>query len=311
MKKQRTTESFIEDSKKLHGENTYNYDKCIFVKVHEKVTLFCNIHNTYFEVRPSKHLSLNIKQGCQLCSYKKHRSETKLKDTNYFIHKAKSIHGNLYDYSKTIYTTAKDKITVYCNTCNTYFDQVASSHLSGAGCSICSHDRGMDKQRHSTKTFIEACRIIHEDALDYTQTSYGKNNKDKVIVTCTKCNTSGLITPTSLLSGSKPTCNCDNHHGFQDNKPGLVYYLSIDNGKAYKIGITNKSVKERFNNMDLSKITVLYEWFFNNGYEARAMESSILRKFSSYKYEGIPLLSSGNSELFYCNVLEDLSINAL
>lgn len=301
MRKKRTTKEFIEESIIIHGKGTYSYENTEFVRVHEKVKMFCNTCKKEFEVRPSKHLGI-AKQGCQLCSFKEHRSKSKIKDTKYFIDKAKNIHGNLYCYENTIYTTARDIVVIHCNSCNKEFMQVASIHLSGSGCPKCSHDRGMDKQRSSTAEFISAAKLIHNNDLDYTKTTYGKNNSEKVIVTCSICKKDCLIAPFSLLAGKKPTCDCDKHYGFQDCKPGMLYYLSINNGQAYKIGITNRDVKSRYNKSDLSKITVLHTWSFLKGSDARAFETGILDKFKVYKYTGPDLLTSGNSELFSIDI---------
>ena len=300
-RKKRTTESLIEDSIAIFGQGTYSYDKTVFIDSNSKVEIYCNTHEKYFLVTPTKHL--NMKQGCQLCSYKKHRSQSKIKDTAYFKEKALSLHGNLYDYTNTIYTTAKDKVTISCNICNNSFEQVASVHLQGSGCPVCSHSRGMDKQRHSTKTFIEASMLVHGDNYRFNKTSYGKNNTTKVVVTCNKCNTDSIVIPSNFLMGAEPSCLCPKHGGFQESRPGTLYYLSINNGQAYKIGITNKSVKDRYSNTELSNITVIKEWYFEVGYDARAFETGILNKYKSYKYIGPDLLKSGNTELFNTDIL--------
>lgn len=301
MRKKRTTNDFIEESIAIHGKGTYSYSNTEFIRVHDKVKIFCNTCKKEFEVRPSKHLGV-AKQGCQLCSFKEHRSKVKIKDTKYFIDKAKNIHGDLYCYENTVYTTARDSVVIRCNSCNKDFEQIAATHLSGAGCSKCAHDRGMDKQRNSTANFISAAKLIHGNTLDYSKTTYGKNNSEKVIVTCSVCKKDSLIVPYSLLAGSKPICNCSKHHGFQDCKPAILYYLSINNGQAYKIGITNRSVKDRFNNEDLSKITILQTWSFLKGSDARAFETGILNKFKDYKYTGPKLLQTGNTELFNTDI---------
>ena len=73
----------------------------------------------------------------------------------------------------------------------------------------------------------------------------------------------------------------------------------------YKIGITNKSVKERFRTGDdLSKITVLSE-LHTEGYKAARLERYFLDTFKEYRYQGEPILASGgNTELFVKDVLE-------
>ena len=86
--------------------------------------------------------------------------------------------------------------------------------------------------------------------------------------------------------------------GFNMWLPAILYYLSINNGEAYKIGITNRSIKERFCNEDLAKITVISETSYELGKEAYDEEQKILKEYSMYKYKGKNLLRSGNSELF-------------
>ena len=57
--------------------------------------------------------------------------------TEEFILKAKKIHGDKYDYSKTLYIRARDKVQIICKKHNYEFLQVANSYLNGAGCRLC------------------------------------------------------------------------------------------------------------------------------------------------------------------------------
>ena len=64
-------------------------------------------------------------------------------------------------------------------------------------------------------------------------------------------------TPDTHLKGSGcPSCAVT---GFDRNKPGTLYYLSINDGEAYKIGITNRTVQQRYTNLDLESITILHQ----------------------------------------------------
>lgn len=92
--------------------------------------------------------------------------------------------------------------------------------------------------------------------------------------------------------------------GFNKDKPAVLYYLSINDGMAYKIGITNKSVTDRYSSKELSFIKVLKIAQYNNGFNAYAEKQEILKKFADAKYTGDPLLSKGNTELFCCDVLD-------
>ena len=90
--------------------------------------------------------------------------------------------------------------------------------------------------------------------------------------------------------------------GFDTKKPAKLYYVSINNGQAYKIGITNLSVKERFR-QDFKKIDIIKVWDYSIGAEARTQEQKILKRFSYAKWDGVEILKDGNSELFNHDIL--------
>ena len=95
------------------------------------------------------------------------------------------------------------------------------------------------------------------------------------------------------------------NRGFQPTKPGTLYYLRIDRPsfpRTYKTGITNYSVKRRFGS-DMKYITIIKEERFQDGSIAAQKELEILRAHKKNKYLGKPILQSGNSELFVCDVL--------
>ena len=57
--------------------------------------------------------------------------------TEQFIQKARLIHGEKYDYSKVIYTKAKDHVCIICNEHGEFW-QAPDKHLHGRGCPRCS-----------------------------------------------------------------------------------------------------------------------------------------------------------------------------
>ncbi len=91
--------------------------------------------------------------------------------------------------------------------------------------------------------------------------------------------------------------------GFDKTKKGILYYLKINSGEAYKIGITNRTVQDRFSVTDLKSIEIVKEWYYDLGFDAYFAEQNILQSFKDAKYTGDSLLESGNSELFYYDVL--------
>ena len=79
--------------------------------------------------------------------------------------------------------------------------------------------------------------------------------------------------------------------------------MSINEGQAYKIGITNNSVASRYDTEEQSIFKVLFECVYTIGREAYIEEQRLLKEFSQYKYKGPDILKSGNTELFIIDIL--------
>jgi hypothetical protein len=58
-----------------------------------------------------------------------------------FVSKALDKHGDAYEYSAVEYVHSKEKVSVYCNTCEVYFMQTPNNHLKGAGCPQCGFEK--------------------------------------------------------------------------------------------------------------------------------------------------------------------------
>lgn len=66
-------------------------------------------------------------------------------DTKQFIDNAKSVHGDKYDYSKTVYEKAKKKVLITCKKHGDFL-QTPDNHVNGSGCRKCS----LEKAKHLT-----------------------------------------------------------------------------------------------------------------------------------------------------------------
>lgn len=71
---------------------------------------------------------------------KNNKERNEIAKKNY-VENAKKIHGNKYNYSKTFYTTNKQKVEVICPVHGSFF-QRACDHLLGAGCPLCRKSKG-------------------------------------------------------------------------------------------------------------------------------------------------------------------------
>ena len=129
----KTTEQIIEEFKKVHGEK-YNYSKVNYKTINSKIIIICKKHGE-FEQTPKIHLK---GFGCSICSGNKKLTNEE------FIEKAKQIHGNKYDYSKTNYTGAFNKVTIICPI-HGEFNQIARNHIminKTNGCPKCKTSKG-------------------------------------------------------------------------------------------------------------------------------------------------------------------------
>lgn len=139
MTARQTKERFVERSKEIFGDS-YDYTEVIYSNNHTPVTITCKEHGI-FNVSPKRHISLS--QGCPVCgptNHKKAMREKRGLGTNTFIERAKIIHDNKYDYSKTEYVSGTVKVTITCPI-HGDFQQKPENHMNNkAGCLKCYHD---------------------------------------------------------------------------------------------------------------------------------------------------------------------------
>lgn len=121
---------FIEKAKKVHGDK-YDYSKVEYIDSKTPVCIICPIHGEFWQ-KPNSHLS---KHGCQKCA-----GNVKW-NINDYITEAKKVHGNKYDYSKTIFKQVCDVITVTCPI-HGEFNIRAHVHIRGGGCQKCNGSGG-------------------------------------------------------------------------------------------------------------------------------------------------------------------------
>lgn len=121
---------FIEKSKSIHGDR-YDYSKAVYVNNRTPLTIICKRHGEFLQT-PDVHMSGH---GCQLCAAES-RAEKQTLNTADFIEKAKLIHGDKYDYSKTKYVRNDIPVIITCPE-HGDFIQKPSYHLDGCGCQKC------------------------------------------------------------------------------------------------------------------------------------------------------------------------------
>lgn len=99
-----------------------------------------------------------------------------------FIEKARKVHGNKYDYSKSNYTGRHNKLIITCPI-HGDFEQDAGHHLSGSECPKCANEHRNNYKKLTTEEFIKRAKEVHGDKYDYSLVNY-KNLESKVTIIC-------------------------------------------------------------------------------------------------------------------------------
>jgi hypothetical protein len=118
----------------------YDYSKFNYISSTSKSIIICLKHG---EFKQSYSHHYKQKQGCPECGKEKLLSaiNDKVLDINEFVKRAQYIHGDLYDYSNTLYTRYNQKLNIICNN-HGIFTQSPNSHLRGEGCPECRNSKG-------------------------------------------------------------------------------------------------------------------------------------------------------------------------
>lgn len=176
----RTYDAFIKKAQEIHSD-LYDYSQVVFPEKrspNDKVKIICKAEGHIFWQSISNHLF--SENGCRKCNYRlSGLQRRKVKSTDHFIELAKKVHGNLYDYSKTVFIDHKTMVLIYCPRHNHEFYQIPSSHLTGAKCGKCI---GLTKRR-TNENYIEICSIVHNNKYSYDRTIYDGVDK-KVEIEC-------------------------------------------------------------------------------------------------------------------------------
>lgn len=76
---------------------------------------------------------------------------------DHFFRTVKTINGDKFDYSQTVYTSLNDKVTIFCNTCQKYFEQRAGNHLyKNYGCTHCWKESKTSQREREWRGFFSS-----------------------------------------------------------------------------------------------------------------------------------------------------------
>lgn len=222
--------------------------------------------------------------GCRQCKGQKMRTHQDfLEDI--------AQHGRLLSLREGYFKNVDSIFKVECGVCDFIWSTKAEVLLRGSGCPRCI---GRHK---TTATFSDELKRVNTELR-----VVGKYEKahSKIRVECERCLTAFSSTPNRLLGGAK--CFVCYPGGFNRDAPAILYWLKIQKPGypvVYKVGVSNRTVKERFGARDFAFITVLGLRRYEKGALAVRQESMLKESGETYKYAGPAVLEKGgDGELF-------------
>jgi len=129
-----------------------------------------------------------------------------------FITRAKSVHGNLYDYIIDEYIDDKTHINVECKLHGVFMVTPNNHIYNKSGCPRCGSESSASKTRLDYNGIIVKVRNAHGDKFDYDLSSY-KNMKTKIPITCKLHDNTfnmGIYDHIKGKAGGCPECKRDN-----------------------------------------------------------------------------------------------------
>lgn len=324
-------ERFLQRATEMHG-NKFDYSNSVFINYKTKMKIGCPVHGE-FEQIPDKHIAKNSK-GCPSCwsdinkaiLQKIDRSIQKKKDITTkeeFLLRANKKFFNKFYYDLSNFNgISKNKIKITCPLHGDFY-KIPHVHLSAStGCYHCGLELKNSSKTKEYERVIEQLNEKHIFKYDYPE--YNKNNyKNKRSKIDIICKEHGLFKKTAQKHLAGQGCfQCKINELIQnnilvggyseelfENKPEMkdipakLYYLEINNGELYKIGISRVKIDNRIKNIiskskgEIKSIKILKE---DNDtlYNCFTKEQKILNKFSLFR-----IFKSWSTELFSKNVL--------
>lgn len=175
-----TESEVINRIKNVHGDN-FDLSKVVYVNSKTKILIGCRNHKDtfWYETSPGP---LFKGVGCPKCGVKKIWKTRKRVTTSEFIDKSLNKHGDRYDYSKSRYKSAKEKVIVICKIHGEY-TITPNNHLNGKGCPKCGLIKSKKTRLKGLDYFITKSRLIHGDKYNYDHVEY-VNDRHKVKIIC-------------------------------------------------------------------------------------------------------------------------------
>lgn len=168
--------NFIAIANIIHGNR---YDYSLVKPKAGKVDILCPKHGK-FSVPTYRHLKGIRCNGCA----SEDAGDNIKKNQEYFLLKSQAVHGERYDYSKSIYSRAREKLEVVCRKHGSFWVS-PDNHYKGKGCKECHYENLSDIKRYTREQVMARFKEVHGDRYGYGEfVGEYKNQKTAIEIFC-------------------------------------------------------------------------------------------------------------------------------
>lgn len=195
-----TQEEAIIEFEKTHGKDRYDYSQAKFTTWNKKVDIRCLKCNQSFSQNATNHRN---GQGCPTCGIKQ-RTESYRISFDEFLQRSKENHPNdfdNYEYDKNSYIDLQNELKIKCLICDKWFFQLGQVHISGGGCTVCSHKLQGLLQRTGETELRKQLAEIHGNRFEYLYSTDEWKSKSKIFRRCNICKDERFQHLSNLLLG--------------------------------------------------------------------------------------------------------------
>ena len=179
MPARRTRDSFIEDSKKRHG-NKYSYSNVVYINNSTKVEISCSIHGSFL-MKPMNHLT---GQGCPSCGREQAKKSISLSWVA-VEKRLRSRHGDKFTYFPSTYQSWTKQMKMVCPTHGPFHLKPHTHFYMDTGCSLCGKKKAANSNQIPYETVLDSLNQIHNHRYEYDRKTY-KGIGEKIKIKCPK-----------------------------------------------------------------------------------------------------------------------------
>lgn len=153
VRNKKSIDEFVDQSRKIHGQK-YDYKNSIYINGRSKIEIICPYHGSFWQ-RPDLHCIDG--KGCPKCGKIQRPLSNRITQAE-FLKRAKEVHGNLYDYSKSVYQTNDEKVEIICSKHGSFFQKAGNHIRNNQGCPKCNFSKGENR----VMRYLESKNIRYE-----------------------------------------------------------------------------------------------------------------------------------------------------